>query len=143
MLDDNGIGNEKVDGIEAREYSIGIGIMLAGDDPIIGEIFPEQTIGEGETADIWAKNITTTGTINRVWAVITSPKGEMTTAQLIDDGTGTYESTFNDLNTFGEYNVVMYAEDFDGNISFPLSTTINYEEKPVSLPWLILLLGDN
>ncbi|MFC1495496.1 6-bladed beta-propeller [Thermodesulfobacteriota bacterium] len=132
MLDDNGngIGNEKTDGLEAREYSIGTGIMLAGDNPIIGEVCPDQIIGEGGTADIWARDITTTGTIERVWAVITPPAGEIATVQFTNDGTGTYEGAFNGFYYYGEYSVVFYTEDLEGNISFPANAMINYTSGP-------------
>ncbi|RKZ90588.1 MAG: hypothetical protein DRQ40_10825, partial [Gammaproteobacteria bacterium] len=48
----NGIGNEKIDGLIARYYTLGAGIMLAGDDPLIGSISPQQTIVEGGSATI-------------------------------------------------------------------------------------------
>ncbi|MFC1841284.1 C13 family peptidase, partial [Thermodesulfobacteriota bacterium] len=132
VLDDNGngIGNEKADGIESRNYSIGTGIMLAGDDPIIGEVSPMQTIEAGGTASIWASNITTTGSIDSSSAVVTSPTGVITTAQLTDDGTGKYEGSYNGFYYYGEYSVIFYAEDLEGNISFPVSTTINYNAGP-------------
>ena len=48
-LDDNGngIGNEKTDGQVAQGYVIGSGIILAGDDPLIGTICPAQTLTGG------------------------------------------------------------------------------------------------
>ena len=49
-LDDsgNGLGNEQgVDGRVARDYTIGFGIILAGDVPLIGSVSPEQVEGQG------------------------------------------------------------------------------------------------
>ncbi|RLI51457.1 MAG: hypothetical protein DRP09_19280, partial [Candidatus Thorarchaeota archaeon] len=45
-MDDNGngIGNEKMDGLVSGYYTIGVGIMLAGDAPVIGSVCSGQTI---------------------------------------------------------------------------------------------------
>ena len=75
QIDDNGngMGNEKDDGHLARNYTIGAGIMLGGDDPIIGSVSPAQTLAGETSATLWAKDVTSTGTIDKVWAVITPP----------------------------------------------------------------------
>jgi len=76
LLDDsgNGIGNELgIDGRKARDHTIGVGIMLAGDAPMIGSVSPAQTIGGPVSALLWADDVTTTAAIERVWAVITPP----------------------------------------------------------------------
>ena len=78
LLNDSGNdqGNEKNDGKLARNYTIGTGIMLASAGPLTEEISPEITLSDGITsADIWVRNVTTTGTIEKVWAVITPPDG--------------------------------------------------------------------
>ncbi len=74
-LDDNGngIGNEKADGQQALNYALGFGITLGADDPMIGSVSPLQTLIGTPSALIWAKDVTTTGTIAKVWAVITPP----------------------------------------------------------------------
>jgi len=42
-----------------RYYTLGTGIMLAGDDPLIGSVSPELTVSEGESATIWVDDVTT------------------------------------------------------------------------------------
>ena len=75
QLDDNGDGiyGTKTDGAVARNYTIGSGILLAGDDPMIGGIVPPQTL-HGETqATVWVEPVTSTGRIAKVVAVLTPP----------------------------------------------------------------------
>jgi hypothetical protein len=141
-IDDNGngIANEKGDGLLASNYTIGFGIILAGDDPLIGSISPEQTL-QGETsATIWVEQVTTTGTIDKVWALITppgyspgSPSDPVTdspTVTLTPVGNGRYEGIYNDFSTFGIYNVAVSATDIDGNISVPMTTKVHQQVGP-------------
>jgi hypothetical protein len=75
-LDDNGdgLGNQRGDGLLARYYRLGSGIILAGDNPLIGSVSPEQMLQGGNTAAVWAENVTTTGTIDRVWALLVASR---------------------------------------------------------------------
>jgi streptogramin lyase len=137
LLDDsgNGIGNEVgIDGRMARYYRIGSGIMLAGSDPIIGTISAEQTVGEGQAANIWVADVTATAAIDKVWAVVTpvhltagkSSAAELQEVELSHQSEGRYEGFFNDFNDTGTYRVAVYAKDSEGNISLPRETTICY-----------------
>ncbi len=76
MIDDNGngIGNETDDGTVARNYNIGVGIQLAGNDPLIGSIVADQVLYGQTSSLLWADGVTTTGTISKVWAVIRPPE---------------------------------------------------------------------
>ena len=136
LLDDNGngIGNEKQDGQVARNYTLGVGIMLAGDDPVIGSVSPGQTLYGTHSAVIWAENITTTGTIDKVWAVISppgNPNSEPPSIELIYNASfGRYEGTYNDFSLYGTYNIAIYAMDSDRNVSLPLTTTVTQEIGP-------------
>jgi DNA-binding beta-propeller fold protein YncE len=135
-LDDNGngVGNEKPDGQLARYYTIGVGIMLAGDDPLIGSISPEQILDGETTATIWVEDVTTTGTIDKVWAVITppgyssgqpsNPVTDVPTLDLTHMGGGRYEGTYSDFTTIGIYEIAVYAMDTEGNISFPKESRV-------------------
>jgi sugar lactone lactonase YvrE len=141
-IDDNGngIANEKGDGLLASNYTIGFGIILAGDDPLIGSISPEQTLHGETSATIWVEQVTTTGTIDKVWALITppgpspgSPSDPVTdspTVTLTPVGNGRYEGTYNDFSTFGIYNVAVSASDIDGNISVPMTTKVLQQVGP-------------
>jgi len=138
MLDDdgNGVGNEKSDGKLAMNYRFGHGILLAGDDPLIGSIVPEQSISAGSSAIIWVEDVTTTGTIDKVWAVITPPDYDpgdpgnpitgLSTIEFNHNGNNRYEGSYSGLSTYGTYHVVAYAMDNEGNISLPIETVFGY-----------------
>ena len=136
-IDDNGNGvfNEKADGATALNTHIGWGITLAGDDPVIGSISPAQTVTGGQTVCFWVQNVTTTGTIAKVWAVITPPEKEgggisgavtdLPTVELtFNAGTGRYEGSHAAWTSAGVYTIAVYARDAEGNISLPLTTTV-------------------
>lgn len=131
QLDDNGDGvyHTKQDGLLARNYRIGAGILLAADDPIIGSIVGEQTIA-GATATIWVDDVTTTGTIDRVVAVVAEPgitpeyRGELPTFELLPAGGNRYEAAYSAFDKFGTYTVSVTAIDTEGNASLPSETTV-------------------
>jgi hypothetical protein len=136
QLDDNGngIGNEKPDGRVSKHYTIGVGIILAGDDPLIGSVVSGQTLYGTPSATLWAEDITTTGTIERVFAVVAPPRylkeipglpGEdPVTVDLVDNGSGRYEGTYSGFSTYGRYEIAVYAIDTEGNVSVPKGTYV-------------------
>jgi len=135
QIDDNGNGipNEKVDGYLSQSYTLGVGIMLAGDDPLIGSVSPEQALNSETSATIWAKDVTTTGTIDRVWAVITPPNAQQTDGSVIDlpsvdliynDVSERYEGICDSFSDSGSYGVTIYAQDAVGSISMPKQTRV-------------------
>ena len=146
-LDDTGDGiyNTKQDGLVARSYHIGAGILLAGDDPIIWSIVGEQEIFGTTTATISVDGVTTTGTIARVTAVVRAPgvdpeyTGDLPTFDLPSAGSGHYEASYDGFTTFGTYHVAVTAVDGEGNVSVPVETTVvkldgpdRYEEDDTS-----------
>ena len=84
LLNDNGntIANEKTDGRIARSYRLGSGILLAGDEPLIGSINDPITLNGTGNAVIEIGEVTTTGSINNVTAVITAPNEVIQTVTL-------------------------------------------------------------
>jgi hypothetical protein len=137
LLDDNGngIGNEPgLDGRMARNYTIGFGIRLFGDAPVIGEVPQEKTLTGESSSLIWVEDVTTTGTIESVWAVITPPgfasghfhssDSDLPTLVLHPAGNGRYEATYTNFTRFGIYRVAVYARDTNGSISFHKETTV-------------------
>ncbi len=139
QLDDNGngIGNEKTDGIVADNYLLGFGIMLGGDAPIIGAVSPNQTLYGELSAVINADNVTTTGTIARVWAVIRPPDfnslskdeplielPEFELTGNVDEG---YEGVYENFSVTGAYEISVYAKDGNGNVSLPKTTKVIQE----------------
>jgi hypothetical protein len=98
---------------------------------------------QGETsATIWAEDVTTTGTIDKVWAVITPPGSSLgSSAEPVTDsptvtlspaGNGRYEGTYNDFSTYGTCQIAVYAMDMDGNVSLPKETKVHQEVGPDS-----------
>ena len=141
QMDDNGngTGNEKADGVLARNYTIGAGIMLAGDDPIIGSVSPAQTLSGESSATLWAKDVTTTNTISNVWAVITppgytsdpsNPVTDLPVLALSHTGGGRYEGIYSGFSSEGTYEVAVHAIDQDGNVSVALSNDCFQERRP-------------
>ena len=135
VLDDsgNGLGNEPgVDGRLARYYILGAGIVLAGDDPLIGTICPDQILTGEASAQIWVEDVTTTGSITDVWAVITlqdkddvGGSGNSTDIlPLSPVGNGRFEGTYSGFTLFGKYDVSLYAMDDQGNVSQPRETSV-------------------
>ena len=66
----NGVGNEKADKEIAKTIKIGNETKSAGDIPLIGNVSPAQTLENGKSALIYAKDVTDANGISRVWAVI-------------------------------------------------------------------------
>ncbi|MFH2091849.1 MAG: C13 family peptidase [Pseudomonadota bacterium] len=121
-LDDNGngVGNEKADGNRARYYSIGMNIITAAGEPLIGRA------GIDGKELIWAENLKATGTITNVWAVIV-PKDtptaacdlNLTTITLNDMGQGRYQASTVGLDLKESETISIFATDLDGNVSMP------------------------
>ena len=136
QLDDtgNGVGNEKSDGALAKKTTLGAGIMLAADDPIIGSVSPAQALAEETSATLWAKDVTSTGTIDKVWAVITppdyfggsssSPITDLPTIDLTSVGNNGYEGSYANFTSAGIYNIAIFAMDAKGMLSLPVQTTV-------------------
>ena len=131
-LDDsgNGVGNEQgVDGRMARYYTIGTGIMLAGDEPLIGSACPDQALSGAVSATVWVENVTSTSSIDKVWALIASPgyitgdsanhREDMLMLDLSPVGNGRYEVAYSNFTSFGIYKISIYAMDKNGNVSLP------------------------
>ena len=136
QLDDtgNGVGNEKADGALAKKTTIGAGIMLAADDPIIGSVSPAQSLAGETSATLWAKDVTSTGTIDEVWAVITPPNysggssadpiTDLPTINLTAVGNNRYEGAYANFTSDGIYNIAIFAMDTKGMLSLPVQTWV-------------------
>ena len=138
QMDDDGDGiyDTAMDGRLAMNYTLGTGIMLAGDDPLIGDVSPEQTLTDGSVSGtLWVEDVTTTGTIDKVWAVISPPSSEtpdpseplldLPTLELSHVGDGRYEGVYEEFSRQGTYHIAVYAIDDEGNLSMPKETVVN------------------
>ncbi len=128
--DGNGTPNQSSDKNVAKSYSIGTGILLAGDEPLIGAVVPAGTLSGGAAATIWVDKVTTTGAIDSVWAAITPPSGSNLEQRTLDLGPVTgdsdrYQGSYDGFTVVGVYKVAVYARDADGNVSLAIETTVN------------------
>lgn len=116
----NSVPNEIFDGIVARFYSVGRGILLAGDEPVVGSIsLPIQAVADFES--ITASGVTSTGTIEEVFAVITRPDGQTIVESLLGQAPDYEVSSVGLCAGSGTYEVSVYAADTDGAVSQPVS----------------------
>jgi len=146
QLDDNGngIANEPTDGLLARTYSLGAGVLLAGDDPVITEASAPETLDGGPAAVLMVSSIVSTRSIDQVWAVVTPPSAsapgqcgheDTMTAQLRLSPDGDYQHLFAHFLAPGPYDIALYAMDQDGYVSQPVVLELfqNAPASPLSL----------
>lgn len=123
----NGIADEKEDGLIAVFHRIGMGVQLAGDDPVIGSIGGDIQISGTTSATIYVYDVTTTGTIAEVVATINSPDGsapvEVSLTE-IPSGSGDYRGSYSGFSENGIYTASVVAIDTDGNASLPAEMTV-------------------
>lgn len=124
-LDDNGNGipNELLDGLLAARYSIGSGVLLAGDDPVIGSISDSAPIRQTNYS-VFVDGVTSTGQIARVSAVVFHPSGATDTVTLTNSGSDRYGAILTGLDETNtvDTQIAVFAEDLDGNVSLPAGT---------------------
>lgn len=119
----------------AQAYRIGNGVILAGDDPMIGSVTPGAKSGG---LMLWADPVTATAGVARVMAVITGPGGDQEAVELTHTGGDRYEYTdaagtpipYTGLDRFGDYTVAFYVLDNNGNYSVPLATSLREMTAP-------------
>jgi len=141
-LDADGDGNvnQYNDYAEAHEFTIGYGIMLAQDAVSISDVM-DTNILNGETkTTIWASDIVSTSTIDKVWAVIIPPEFNDPFSSVLDhlpqieliynDQTNRYEADYSSFTVFGEYNIAIYASSSNGMTSDPASTIVYQTNAP-------------
>jgi len=132
QIDDNGNGipNEAADGLIARTHTIGAGVLLAGDDPVIGHIDEGYELGDATSVVVGAEGVTTTGTVTDVFVYVgfippdrsLKATPETRTLSMEYVGNGRYEATVDDLVLDGTYEMSVVARDTRGSVSFPIVT---------------------
>jgi hypothetical protein len=137
QLDDNADGiYSETDGVAARTYNLGFGVLLAGDDPLVGSIVGEQILIGGTSATLWVDHVTTTGIIDAVYALIVPPnsgakvasaKSAGLTVALRQVGPHRYELEWSNFWATGDYLISVYAVDRHGNVSMPKQTVVHQE----------------
>jgi sugar lactone lactonase YvrE len=136
----NGVANEYDDYVNAREFTIGYGIMRAQDTVTISSVITPTTLYGKTKAIIWAKNIVSTSNIDTVWAIIVPPEFRQSENIIIDQfpqieliyngQTDRYEATYDSFTIFGEYRIAFYAKSTNGMTSSPVETTIYQTKAP-------------
>ncbi len=136
QIDDNanGISNEKSDGKLAMYHILGSGILLAGDDPVVGAVVPNQELTGDDEAVLWVDLVTATEPIARVWGCILPPytiphsgktsESEAIEVELVFQSGSRYEALCDFFTLPGIYHVAIYAMDATGNISLPAETDV-------------------
>ena len=129
--DGNGVGNERGDAVSSRRRSIGTGILLAGDSPLIASASAPQVLTSGtSTARIRADGVTSTADIARVFATI-AREGSSTQPALVElqaVSELSYSNTYAGFTGNGVYEISIYAMDSRGNISLPKMTTVEQRQ---------------
>jgi hypothetical protein len=130
---DSDNSSDKYDINRILTYSLGPGILLAGDDPVLTNagITESNLNGSPMVLDLWLEGVTTTGTINEVWAMVAQPDMDgiggndptLIKVPLLYNA-GRYEAMYSDPSPLnGTYAVSFYASDTDGAVSIPLTAT--------------------
>jgi len=129
-LDDDGDGvSTTLDGQLAKLCHIGPGFSLGSDPPIIKTACPDRTLTTGNKATIWVQDVTTTGAIRKVWAVVVPPAYQPDSSatpgvdfpsfKLTRLASGRYQAAYSGFTTPGQYLVTVFAKDTEGNVSQP------------------------
>ncbi|MBF0565024.1 MAG: hypothetical protein HQK89_07270 [Nitrospirae bacterium] len=146
LIDDDGdgVGGEKTDGDIAKNVTIGNGNSFAADFPIIGSVSQVQTLNGETTAKIRVDNVTSTGSIQRVWAVVTPPDFKPATAgepvtnlptfDFNSVGGNAYEGTYGSFTVKGTYNIAVFAVDDKGTLSLPQATSVTQSKGSATDP---------
>ena len=139
LLDDNGngIGNEKTDRTLAQSAFIGTGIMLGYDNPSIDHINMIQSDTDPSTLIFQANNVSSDRKIVDVFAFVKySNEQPIQPECFIDDfptihftlypESNCYKGFLSGLQVSGQYEIMVYSQDIDGNFSVPLQQTFTY-----------------
>jgi hypothetical protein len=121
-------------------YSLGSGILLASDAPVIGSngVGVDGFVADADPMNVtlWVNDITTTGTVAEVWALVTPPDIDgvggyepiPVKVPLAFNGTR-YEAPYNLPGPLGgTYSVTFYARAAGGAISLPRAVTLTRKD---------------
>jgi hypothetical protein len=125
-LDDNGnaIPNELLDGLATNQYTIGAGFLLAGDNPLVNSVTVNASLTVIDEL-IRVQDVTTTGSIAQVLAVVVQPDGTVVTQQLGQRGDEYSDRSYGLCGPAGNYDISIYAIDDDGETSLPVNASAN------------------
>jgi hypothetical protein len=126
--------SDKYDISRILNYSLGPGILLAGDDPVIGAAGVDgfAATAPAMSLTLWANDITTTGTLAEAWALVTPPDVDgfggldpMPERVLLSHNGTRYEGTYSQNSPLGgTYTVSFYVKDTEEAVSIPWTETL-------------------
>jgi len=144
-INDNGnaLFNETFDGLLAAVHRLGIGILYAGDAPVIGGLKlvradddnEMQLTGRDQSAVIRASGVTSTAGLWNVFATVVAPQGILAkpgqpflpfeiVALTDEDEDGVFEAEIGPLDRLGHYDISVIAVDVDNQVSIPKRASI-------------------
>jgi len=144
-INDNGnaLFNEPFDGLLAAVHRLGIGILYAGDAPVIGGLElvradddnERQLTGRDQSAVIRASGVTSTAGLWNVFATVVAPQGVLAkpnqpflpfeiVALTDEDNDGVFEAEIGPLDRLGHYDISVIAVDVDNQVSIPKRDSI-------------------
>lgn len=113
----NLVPNEKDDRRTANRRFVGHGILLAGDEPVVGNAEAPPLVPGGEPWQATLAHVTGTAGSVSVFVLITSPDNEVRRLDALQTGDGFHISTAFDAP--GTHQVAIYAADTTGAVSLP------------------------
>ena len=129
----NGVANDGTDGRRTQNFTLGSGVVVAGDPPLIGDIAGPGQLNGNASATVTVSDITTTGEIARVTAMITPPGSlgnvsaigsKPVIRSLVPSGTNRFDLNFEDFSVSGEYQIAIWASDTENRLSPPARTKV-------------------
>jgi hypothetical protein len=147
QINDDGsvVGNEPSDGPLALDHRLGLGITLAGGQPITGGVPGKIRLDGGASVPFIVDGVTSLGgEIVRVYSTVVPPQQRPTPAGIPDDipeitlvqdpvDTDTYSAEITGVTRYGKYHVVTVAVENDDGVeksSQPRFTTIRQAGAP-------------
>ncbi|KGJ99060.1 hypothetical protein ND16A_0391, partial [Thalassotalea sp. ND16A] len=134
QLDDNhnGVANEKRDGRYARTRWVGMGILTAGDEPVIKEYSGSATdnvvtVSDSAAHTLYVNNIVSTSELTNVSAHILGPNNLTSTVTLTHTEGNNFAALVDDFIYAGQYQVTFEAQNVDGYFATPVSILVERE----------------
>jgi hypothetical protein len=106
----NGISDEDDDRKIAKQHRIGLGVITADIEPLIGTVSPEQSLTGERTATLWVEQVTTTGNLSKIVATISPPcdtTESVAQVPLKPIGNNRYEAEYDGFLSEGIYKIAI------------------------------------
>ena len=129
-VDGDGLPNKKTDKTLAQAFSFGAGIALASDVPQVGAVSETIELDGQQSVTVEAFDVTGATEVVRVWALIETPDQielpvdePRTNIALLEfepnSNDGSWRAEFKGIDTLGNYELLVFAQNVDGQYSVP------------------------